>query len=444
MVVDSDPDLQSQKSLPPAQETPTSATRPESPIVTDSDPQPQKTKLRKTQKKIVLSEESEIESIDPPNHNSVPSVQTPFPARVIQPEHQSSTAATRNPAIFRRHETFWFLDGSLFLQLAGVRFKMHRSRLRRASAFFEQLFAIREDLFEKESMNAELKSGDGRDVRVPVEEVAGLDLYILDGIGVKSADFEVLMSAVDNGLEYAYTGCDGQVQVQTIMLASAFRAATTLQCNSIRSWAIASIQNIWTWSPEMVFCEPLPLVEASEILNLVRSHGHTMPDTVLSRALYELLRSPHFNDMKNMDINLPIPRKRLDDARGKLQDAWIYIAADVQPSVVLCPCGVPPPSKSSAADTDDTSSPPAQCISQSPSEVLREIHMRMVHTSCLDKYLSDPLGGLDALIAMEDVWSAEGYCLGCVCLKMRLWKGKKDKLMKEMKDVWFQDLMKFW
>ena len=49
-------------------------------------------------------------------------------------------------------------------------------------------------------MNIELKSGHGCDVRVPVEEVAGLDLYILDGIGVKLADFEVLMNAVNNGL----------------------------------------------------------------------------------------------------------------------------------------------------------------------------------------------------------------------------------------------------
>ncbi|KAF7376584.1 hypothetical protein MSAN_00074800 [Mycena sanguinolenta] len=454
IVVESDSELQTlknpgRKSVPQAQGTCTPARR-ESPIIVDSDSEePQKpTPRKKTQKRIVFSEDSDMDT-DPLSQNFAPSVQqTQTRAesliQVIEPEHQSSTAA--NPAAFRRHETFWFADGSLFLQLAGVRFKMHRSRLRRASAFLEQLFAIREDSFEEESMNIALNSGDALKVGVPVEEVAGLDLYILDGIGVKLADFEVLMNAVDSGLEYVYTGRGAsQVQVQktpsVAMLVSTIRAATTLQCESIRSWAIACIQEIWTWSPEFDFRKSLLLVDASEILNLPRTHWHKIPATVLARTLYELLRSPHFDD-KNMDINLLIPRRRLNDARGKLQDAWVSIAADALSSVVLCPCGVPPPCESSSADTDDTAFPPAHCISQSPSDVVRDIHIRTVHTSLLDNHLSDPLGGLDALIAMEEVWLAEGYCPGCVYLRRKLWKGKKDKLMSEMFNVWFQDLMK--
>ncbi|KAJ7267651.1 hypothetical protein B0H12DRAFT_1098213 [Mycena haematopus] len=381
--------------------------------------------------------ESKIQAVQPKSEKEArtPAARSESKTQVIQPKGESSTAATS--ANFRRHETLWFNDGSLFLQLAGVRFKMHRSRLRRASTFLEQLFAIREESYEKASMHIALKSGK----HVPVEEVAGLDLYILDGVAVKFADFEVLMFIVDNGIEYAYAGCGSQVQVRTptvSMLASAIRAAKALQCQSIHSWAISSIQETWTWTPKTVFRERLSMTDAFEILVLVRTHK--MADTVSTRALYELLRSPRFNNIK--DIHLPIPRKRLNVERGKLQEAWISIAADAEPSAVPCP-SVPPASDSSSSANDASLAEIQQCISHSPSDV-RDIHMKVVHTSVFDQHLSDPLGGLDALIATPEVWSAEGYCPGCIYLRTKLWEEKKDNLMKELNGIWAQSLKKHW
>jgi hypothetical protein len=54
-------------------------------------------------------------------------------------------------------------------------------------------------------MNIFLKSRDFLDVSMKVEEVDGLNLYILDGIHVSLEDFEVLVNLIDGGLSEAWS-----------------------------------------------------------------------------------------------------------------------------------------------------------------------------------------------------------------------------------------------
>jgi hypothetical protein len=216
--------------------------------------------------------------------------------------------------------------------------------------------------------------------------------------------------------EYVY----GSGQVPFSVLASAIRAATTFQCPGIRSWAIQSIEEIWT--PRRTFLEPLP--NASQVLTLARTYH--MAETVTDRALYELLRAENFDELRNM--HPPFLQKRLDIARGKMHDAWISIAADPDKSSVPCPWGP-------GLDSETA------CISHSPSGI-RDNHTKVVHTSLfIDRYMYDPIGGLESLISGEINWSATGYCPGCVQLKTRLWTDKKDKLVQEL-NLWFQDFKK--
>ncbi|KAF8199970.1 hypothetical protein K438DRAFT_1822942 [Mycena galopus ATCC 62051] len=323
---------------------------------------------------------------------------------IVAPESQRPVTSN-----FRRHDTLWFFDGSLFLQIHGVRFKLHRSRLRRASDFFEQVFAIREANIRK--------------VCVKIEEVAGFDLYILDGM----AEFRSSRTLVPFGV-----------------LASVVRAATTLRCESIRSWAIASIEESWTWSAQTKIHDPLPDVDACEILVLASTHA--IPETVTARAFYELLRTQRWDKHANQ---LCIPKKALNKAQEQLADAWISIAADAQHSIVPCPfsstLSVPPLQADSSLSLNDPEAavaaaplPRLPCISHSVSSV-RAIHIKIVH-ALFEHHSFDPLGGLEALIAGEDVWAAKGYCAGCVHLRTKLWMGKKDKLMHEMNNVWFAEL----
>ncbi|KAF7357837.1 BTB domain-containing protein [Mycena venus] len=362
----------------------------------------------------VLRDDSESEEPVPPPRNKPLSKRSKTGA---EPESQVGDLLSfpRNPLIltggksdrsttsagFQRHESFWFFDGSLFIQLGGVRFKLHRSRLNGTSIFLQKVFGIRDGFYEKTSLNISLKSGDSANVSVKVEEVDGFDLYILDGVGVNLEDFVVLMNLMENSFEY----CDSDVSV--FMLASAIRAATTLQCPTIRSWAIITIERIWNLH---TFLEPLP--NPSEVLNLARTHG--MHETVITRALYELLRAENF-DAEVLKLRLPTRRERLDSAKEQLYYEWISIAADPQPSTVRCPFG-------------------QRCTSHSPSEV-QKTHMDLVHmSSLLERHLSDPIGGLEYLISLEDRWSAAGYCPRCVHLRTRLWADKKDEIIKEMKE----------
>ncbi|KAJ7121345.1 hypothetical protein C8R43DRAFT_1151198 [Mycena crocata] len=311
--------------------------------------------------------------------------------------------ARKNSVTFRQHDIFYFSDLFVFVQLDGIRFKLHHSRLDRVSLFFSDLFKKRGSRWEWEWMNIPIDTGDSVTVSVRVEDHSGFSVYILDNIGLRLQDFEVILKIMDNGVAY------GGKPVPMYILASAIRGATTLCCPEILSWAVRGTEQIWT---SHTFLKPIP--DALECFIVARKYN--LPHKITTRALYEVLRPKELDHTQHLSM----PRKELDLARTKLYEEWIFLAAKPENSFVTCPL----------SGHDD-----GRCISQSADSV-QDIHSRLVHTSCvLDTHLFDPIGGLEHLISMDELWAAEGYCFSCIELRKRKWTKKKDILIGELQNL---------
>jgi hypothetical protein len=81
-----------------------------------------------------------------------------------------------------RNDTYWFLDGSVVVQLGDIMFRLHRSRLANQSAYFEQLFS----------------STSGKNGVDLFDFVDDCPVYPVHGVSV--SDFEELLVAMDNAM----------------------------------------------------------------------------------------------------------------------------------------------------------------------------------------------------------------------------------------------------
>ncbi|KAJ7656661.1 hypothetical protein B0H17DRAFT_1146097 [Mycena rosella] len=332
----------------------------------------------------------------------------PSSERPILSDPQISTGDRTNVP---KHQTFWFADGSVFIQLDVMRFRLHKSRLANTSLFFEELFHEREASWDTAFTEITLESGDAVQVSVAVEEVVGMDLYFLDDIGVSLPDFEVLIGVLDNGVKH----CGDAVPFCT--LASAIRAATTLKCPDIRSWGIARIKRQWSIP---TFLQPIPDTPDSLILATRKYKIHD----IRTRVLYdsELLRTEEVADAARLFVS----HEHVLDAQARLKHAWLSVVKSHVASIVICP---------SVSGSADTVQP---CTSTSVFDIQR-VHEELVHATLLKQHHLDPLGGLERLISMDELWNVAGYFWGCVRLRKCLWAERKEEMIQDL-DIWFKDL----
>lgn len=85
---------------------------------------------------------------------------------------------------YKKHHTHWYLDGSLFVQLGGVRYRVHRSRMVRVSDWF------------RDALESGRSKSKGKQKQEVEYEEDGTPLVRLDGV-VGRGDWEVLLGALD-------------------------------------------------------------------------------------------------------------------------------------------------------------------------------------------------------------------------------------------------------
>lgn len=84
----------------------------------------------------------------------------------------------------QKHPKHWLLDGNIIIELDGIRFKLHRSRLSEQSTHFAQIF-------DDESAVDSL--------------VDGYPVYNLDESGVSVQDFVSLLDAMNDAVYVYFT-----------------------------------------------------------------------------------------------------------------------------------------------------------------------------------------------------------------------------------------------
>ncbi|KAG0703085.1 hypothetical protein DFH29DRAFT_918810 [Suillus ampliporus] len=296
----------------------------------------------------------------------------------------------------RQHEDFYILDANTVIEIDGVLFKLHRSRLVAKSLFFAQLLEHHDNY------------------NLPNDR---LMVYHLGNTTVD--DFVALLKFDDNPIEYYFEPPPFSV------LAPILRAATALRFETYRAWAARTLKQMW--SSSLADLTSKRKESAVEVIVLARSCG---VNSGVKRALYELARTRriglHDNDVFGQSGLEQIGRadeRCVELMRELLVTTWSEVAVRIDTSVCK---------NDKKKGSYDASS--KRCPLKTTQQATWDIH---IHNSGLyTKFLFDPVCGIQALINIP--WEEEHWCSDCIqsrratCTKTRrdLWN-KMDKWIAE-------------
>lgn len=202
----------------------------------------------------------------------------------------------------------------------------------------------------------------------------------------------------------------------------------TLKFPAFQKWTTTYIEKIWSPKLEDLSSNVIPY--ALETVVLARQYGL---DTVLKRALYELVRAPGFHPVSPVaDENEHNPGATLSlldfqlllEAREHLTNAWFYVAKFTSHrgdsrQKVKCPLDATLNAKDGALYY------PCIYMTHNISHA-KHVHARIVDLQVfppmLQKWMYDPVLGIcEIMNTLENVWD----------------KGEKDECCEDCRD-WFQ------
>jgi hypothetical protein len=114
-------------------------------------------------------------------------------------QHFNSSATKSFPRAYTQHTRFWAPEENILMQIEAMRFKLYPSQLASQSPWFE-------DLFEKHAGRpVPQRDADENNVsasvdNVQVKTVEGQNVFLLDPTGLRSDGFEILLTAMDDGM----------------------------------------------------------------------------------------------------------------------------------------------------------------------------------------------------------------------------------------------------
>ncbi|KAF8649922.1 hypothetical protein AX16_005479 [Volvariella volvacea WC 439] len=214
--------------------------------------------------------------------NGAPGSPTSPPTKRLKTSATTGTSvhiARRLPK-YSKHPVHWQLDGNVRVQIKRVRFRLQRSRLVKASKWFKEHF-------ESDKPGASTTADTGAADEESDEEIP---VVHLDATGVSVADFEVLLTAMDDAITYYYNDPPFQ------SVASILRASHALSFDAFFTWASNWLED--RWSPALVDFSPAKEPYATESIVLARQCN--LPN-ILKRALYELVRQEGFGQVDDED-----------------------------------------------------------------------------------------------------------------------------------------------
>ncbi|TFK65523.1 hypothetical protein BDN72DRAFT_845402 [Pluteus cervinus] len=298
---------------------------------------------------------------------------------------------------FIKHPTFWADDGSVLVQIEDVRMRLHRSRLKTNSTWFAELFDGK-------------ISGGIYDPDIMEQDDDGLPLYRLDMMDVKLNDFEVLLTAMDNALDFF-------LEKPTFScIAALIRVSSTLQFPRFFSYAESILDSQFS----RMLSPPFSVKEAVEAIDLGRRYSHPQ---LVKRAFYELARVPGQFRLLVTPNEDQLPKgsspllERLDvgdfaillDLQRELSRTWLELT-DLPPIGCTQPGGV--------------------CASSSPSKTWEIVH----GTGIMKEHQLDPMSGICKLAEID--WKGNGYCDGCRNERIRFLTEQRTKLWVEKMETW--------
>jgi hypothetical protein len=328
------------------------------------------------------------------------------------PSKKPRLTTGKRPKARKRDSDFWHLDGSVIIQVQNTMFRLHKSFLIRKSRYFADLL----------DSNGETEILD----KCPVYSVEE---------DLRADDFRNLLKALDDGMYVSlfipFIRPTDLIRFRMYTrapkfdeLSSVLRAATILDFTDLKRWAISAFES--TFPPELSAFTPSARPNAKE--TVVLSRECDVPN-VLKAAFYDLLRTDGMGlglpedcaetgeDDEDEDERVQLSRAdtlRVIAAREKLTSEWVSIISNP----ISRKCNRPEEECSGVQIYDD----------------LFEWNERVHKDNWASDHMYDPIGGLEALIAMK--WE-EAYCDDCCRAKRNVWKSRREKMW-DLLDVHLQ------
>lgn len=309
--------------------------------------------------------------------------------------------------ITQKHEDFYILDGNTVVEVDGVLFKLHRSRLVIKSSFFAQLLEHN----SKDSFP---------DNDVWVENDGKVTVYHLGNI-TTADDLVALLKFDNNPTEYYFQPPPFSV------LAPILRAATALRFETYRVWAAGVLGQ--TWSSSLTDLTPEPRENAAEIITLARSCN---VNNGVKRALYELSRT-RWIGLNGNDVIEQLGLEQIDHADRKcvelIRELSVTTWSEIAMRIGTSSCKY---QGNFSRKKGKSSVLQGTCSFDFGSD--QATWDKRVHDSGLyTKFMFDPVCGAQALIDIP--WLEEDWCTDCIQSKQATWKKRQHKLWSDI-DKW--------
>ncbi|EKM50974.1 uncharacterized protein PHACADRAFT_187594 [Phanerochaete carnosa HHB-10118-sp] len=314
-----------------------------------------------------------------------------------------------------KHAEHWHIDGSVVLQLGGVAFRLHRSRLSQQSTFLAKLFhdgregrEIINVVFEERVTRAKRQGS-----------MDDQPLYVIDGVAPD--DFAKLLNALDNAINYIFQ------PPEFPDLAALLRASLALSFTALSTFATRTLETMWPSSMPTLAVHP-NAKHAEETVVLARTCG--LP-SLLKSAFYELLRAPGLGQSVEQEFLLdganeerarrkvpPADLARLIKTREELAAQWARAAA------------LPPDPREFGCSSFGG----RQCAVTTVDAV--RLWREAVHASDLYiEYMHDPIAGLERLCDLG--WVELGFCKNCVGAWCASWARQREKVWANL-ELWLE------
>ncbi|KAH8091783.1 hypothetical protein BXZ70DRAFT_467829 [Cristinia sonorae] len=327
----------------------------------------------------------------------------------------------------RKHDQYWFLDGSIVIQVRKTAFCLVRSRLVRQSVLFEALLDDpRKYPGGVDNLYSKIKA---------VSDMDSKPTYQLLDPAITVRDFEQLVEFLENPYEYM----DSPLPFD--MLASLLRCSRALDFTRFDKLATSKLRLMWPSELENLDSDSIE--HASETIVLAKQWN--MPE-LLKRAFYELVRTTSLGqevgddddddddaeaeDAKNKIISRA-DLVRLIKTREKLHLEWI-LGADSPPSLEDFPC---PISKllDDGAEADAAKKEEATACAEARADFHTLWTEKVKDSGIYEDHMYDPICGIDKLVDIE--WEQEGFCRGCALSWETAWRNKQEKIWENL-DLW--------
>ncbi|KDQ51619.1 hypothetical protein JAAARDRAFT_40846 [Jaapia argillacea MUCL 33604] len=368
----------------------------------------------------------------------------------------------------RRSSEFWYLDGSVIIQVENTLFRLHCAVLISESAYFAEIF---EGKGKRKATEYHGETDDGEDgeggADDGVGEAEGVEMLERCRVhkvlpkALRADDFEKLLIAMRDAITYI------QSPPRCADVIAIFRAAVHLSFPKYRTFALTQINSIFV--PEVTRASEIRPSDSTHIILLGREvlgsavlteDEEEKISICMKRAFYELVRVSGMGQSDLIDKSLSIsPRateKSSGKGKGKMRTsalvgpidrvalspadllgliearedlARFWVATTSRAPTMICPLqSSSVPSSSSVTASSSSPGPLHRCLSGNENQ--RDTHWsRMVHgTPIFSDHLYDPITGFQELIdAAKGTWTRETdrYCDACTLELVKRWNGEK-------------------